>query len=83
MNDAYLREIFESGKSDDNASFTVDDRYCEIGCLNKLQNFRVRVDAVVNVVLPDFYKIDDSISIEFEFSEDISEEEQEWRSYCI
>ena len=60
---AYLREIFESGKSDNGAGVTVNYCYREIGCLNKFKNFRVRVNAVVNVVLPDFNQVNDSISV--------------------
>ena len=60
---AYLREIFKGGEPNNCASFSVDDRNCKIGCFNKLQNFRVRVDAVVYVVFPDFDQVNDCVGI--------------------
>lgn len=51
---AYLRVVFKSRESHNSATVAVDHGQGQVGRFNKFENFRIRVDTVVNVVLADF-----------------------------
>lgn len=59
---AYLGAVFEGGEGD-HASLAVEDRDGEVRGLNEPQHLRVRVDAVVNVVLTNLYQVYNLIAV--------------------
>lgn len=58
----YLRVVFE-GSEGAHVALAVDHRDREVGRLNKLQNLRISVHAVVDVVLTDLNEVDDCVAV--------------------
>lgn len=55
--------VFKSGEGDDGARVTVNDRDAQVGSLNQLQDFRIRVDPVVVVIFADLDQVDDGVGV--------------------
>ena len=55
-------EVFKGGKGA-HVTVTVDDSDCEVSSFNQLKDFRIRVDAVVDVVLSNLNQVDDRVTV--------------------
>ena len=62
MSVTYLWIVLESSESN-HVAISVDRGYCQVCRFDQFEYFRIRVHAVVDVVLPDFDQVDNVITV--------------------
>ena len=62
MSVTYLWVVLECSESN-HVSVAVDSGYCQVRRFDQFQNFWIRVNAVVDVVLADFNQVDNVVAV--------------------